>query len=107
MIRCASAAVANSGTSKVVTFMPNCGMSCGSKNRPWMSSPPARPMAAGASPNTSSSVVPRMRCTSDTPTGWCGSTSKKQNTSATAMAERSARAARPSFTAVSKATLPV
>ncbi|MNT29995.1 hypothetical protein D3C72_1657640 [compost metagenome] len=107
MMRRASAAVANSGTSRVVTFMPYCGRSGGAKNRLWMSKPPARPMAAGASPKRSISVVPRIRCTSDTPTGWCGNTSKKQNTSITVKTERSSRPMGPSLRKVSKATLPV
>ena len=50
MIRRASAAVANSGTSSVVAFMPYCGRSCGAKNTLWISRPPASPMAAGAAP---------------------------------------------------------
>ena len=39
-------------------------------------------MAAAPAPNISSKVEPRIRWTSDTPTGSCGNTSKKLNTSA-------------------------
>ena len=104
-MRRAKAAVANKGTSKVVTFMPYWGKSCCAKNTLWINKPPIRPMAAGATPKISIRVVPRIRCTSDTPTGWCGATSKKQNTKPTHSKARAIRARGPSFLMASTANL--
>ena len=88
MTRSANAEMANSGTKIVVTFMPYCGRSVGTKNMPCSNSPSASPHAAGAAPKIRNRVEPKMKCTSETPTEKCGRTSKKQNTSTVVAAAR-------------------
>lgn len=95
MIRRATACSANSGTSSVVTFIPYCGRSNGAKNSPWISRPKASPIAAGAAPRIRNSVDPRIRCTSDTPTGAVGRTWKNTKVAAVASAPRAASDAPP------------
>ncbi len=97
--------MANSGTSNVVTFMPYCGKSVGTKNMPCSKSPSASPNAAGAAPKIRNNVEPKMKCTSETPTEKCGSISKKQNTSAVVTAARVAKETAPCSRIVSAASL--
>ena len=62
---------------------------------PWISRPAASPKAAAPVPSSNSSVVPRMMCTSEMPTGKCGRISKNTSTAADAIIARAAKLARP------------
>lgn len=70
----------NNGINSVVKFIPYCGKSNGANIRPCNSNPNAKPIAVGAKPNIKKSVEPKIKCTSETPTGGCGSTSKNDRT---------------------------
>ena len=70
-----------------------------------MARPAARPMAAGAAPNKRNKVEPKIKCTSDTPTGNFGRTSKKNTVNQVAMMNRRASAAMLDWRIVSIADL--
>ena len=57
-----------------------------------MARPAASPIAAGAAPNNKNKVEPKMKWTSDTPTGIFGRTSKKNTVNKAAMMRRRANA---------------
>ena len=71
---------ANKGNSRVDMFMYSCGKSDGANKIPCKDKPATKPKAVAPAPKNKNKVAPNIKWTSDTPSGYCGRTSKKEKT---------------------------